>query len=158
MQITDPIFERFLQPGDRGPATADLAGRGASALPILQSLFDGTAVNRYGVAYRRLGPPLDCALVVAGQLGPLARPLEPFLRAELRSGHPYAAQTLGALCVLDEDSVVALAEAIGGTDIMMAMEAAASLVRCGALEHPAVKAAVDASATAAKVLRAAMRT
>ena len=156
MQTVDPIFERFLQPESCAAATVELADRGELAVPVLEALFNGTAKNRYGIPYRQLGVPLDCALVAAGRLGSLARPLEPFLRAELRGSHPYAAQALGSLGALEEDTVVALAEALCG-DILIAAEAAAALVRSKASDSPVVKLAVDNSAIAARALGAAVR-
>ena len=140
MQYPDPILERFLSESDRSRAVAELANRGALALPTLEALFDGSAVNRHGVPYRKLGSPLDCGLVTAAHLGPIARPLERLLRAELRSGHVYAAPALGALGLLDEDSIVELSGVLSG-DLLLSSEAAAALVKCGNREHPAVKAA-----------------
>ena len=148
MPADDPLMERFLNPGDRAAATVELASRGEQAMPILQGLFDGTTVNRYGVPYRRLGTPLDCGLVAAARLGPLARPLEPFLRAALREGHAYAADALGALETLEDESIAALADALSVA--WTADSAAAALARCKASEHPSLRAAIDSSEDAAK--------
>ncbi|MBX9404055.1 hypothetical protein K4L06_22380 [Lysobacter sp. BMK333-48F3] len=156
MDTGDPLFERFLQPENRVAATVQLVDRGESAVPILVSLFDGSARNQYGVAYRRLGMPLSCGLIAAGRLGPLARPLEPFLVAELRAGHPYAAEALGALGALENDSVVALADALR-LDVEVALGAAAALYRCSAADHPAVTAAASLSTTAKRALSIAKR-
>lgn len=156
MHSDDPLFERFLHPADRATATVELAGLGPLALPILEALFSGTAANRYGIPYRQLGGPLDCGLVAASRLGPLAQPLEPFLAAELRAGHPYASRALGALGKLQEASVVALADALCGA-VLIAAEAADALLRCNAIDHPAVKSAADRSTRASKALGMAAR-
>jgi hypothetical protein len=156
MHPDSPLFERFLQPADRAAATVELADRGVLALPVLVSLFDGTAVNRHGIPYRKLGMPLLCGLVAASRLGPVAHPLEPFLVAELRAGHTYAAEALGALGVLEEDSIVALADALCG-EVLVAFEAAEALRRSSVIDHPAVKAMASSSATAARALGTAAR-
>lgn len=73
---TNQIFERFLIPSERTKATAELASQKEAALLVLTSLFDGSAKNQHGIPYRELGTPLDCGLVAAGRLGPIAKPLE----------------------------------------------------------------------------------
>jgi hypothetical protein len=149
-QVVDPVFERFLVPSDRAQATHELAARGALAVPLLQALFSGQATNQNGVAYPQLGMPLDCGLVAASHLGQLARPLEPYLREELIKGHPYAAQALGSLGTLENESILGLAAALQG-NVLLAFEAANALARCHALAHPAVRVlCVRASGLAVK--------
>ena len=139
------VFERLTSALARGNATEEIAARGEAALPMLRALFDGSATNAHGIAYRNLGPPLDCAIVAAGRLGSLARPLEPFLRDELRRGHRYAPDALGALGTLAEESVTALAQALDSDDFELGVEAAAALIRCGLRDHPLVQAALASS-------------
>lgn len=150
-EIFDPVLECFLLPGERAEATAELAERGAAALPVLVALFDGSARNSHGVPYRDLGMPLSCGLVVARRLGAIAQPLEPFICAELRAGHHYAAAALGALGSLSEDSIIALADVLRD-NALMAYESALALSLCGATGHPAVMEAVAVSSIAAKTL------
>lgn len=150
-EISDSIFERFLSPAARAEAVSELASQGSQAVPALASLFDGSARNSFGIPYRQLGMPLDCGLLAARSLGTLARPLEPFLRDELRAGHPYAAAALGALGTLSDESIGVLAEALR-SDPATALEAAAALSRCGATGHAAVKAAAASSTIAGKAL------
>ena len=38
-------------------------------MPLLRAILDGSAVNGNGVPYRRLGLPVDCALVTVRMLG-----------------------------------------------------------------------------------------
>ena len=95
--IADHFCQAFLSPADRGWATNELSTHGASAIPILRSILDGEAVNQYGVPYRRLGMPVDCALVTIKLIGKSARPLEDLVRAELEAGHPYAFDALQAI-------------------------------------------------------------
>ena len=88
--MADRFCRAFLRPGDRAQATHALAAYGCTAIPVLQAILSGEAKNEFGVAYRRLGMPVDGALVTIQLLGPTARPLAPFVRAELRAGHAYA--------------------------------------------------------------------
>ncbi len=94
------IFERFLQPSERAAATIELVTQGAAALPILQSLLSGEATNSWGVPYRKLGVPVDCALVAIQRLGPIALPLEAYVKHEIENGHSYAADALTAIHAL----------------------------------------------------------
>ncbi len=64
---------------------------------MLQSILDGTAKNEFGVPYRDMGMPIDCALVTIKLLGVVAKPLEPLVRRELDAGHHYAADALTAI-------------------------------------------------------------
>ena len=89
--------EAFLTPSKRGWATNELASYGEGAVPLLRAILDGSAVNRYGVQYRRLGMPVDCALVTVRMLGPTAISLRELIQAELVAGHPYADEALRAL-------------------------------------------------------------
>lgn len=152
----DPVFEQFLDPGKRAIATAELASRGIAAIPILASLFDGKARNSFGVPYIKLGIPIDCALVVAGKLGSLAKPLEGYLRDAVASGHPYAPQALGAIGSLEEASIMALADQLGCNSIASA-EAAYVLVRYGFQNHDSVLKAIQSSENAAKSIGSAIR-
>src|SRR5574337_89748 len=149
--MTDSIFEQFLNPANRAEATSALVDCGLAAIPLLASLFDGSAKNRSGVPYRQLGMPLSCGLVAAQRLGATARPLEPLLRNELLAGHAYAAAALGALGALSAESVHALAQVLRA-DLLQACEAAKALSLCGEINHTSVKEAEASSATAARAL------
>jgi hypothetical protein len=151
----DPIFEEFLQPSQRAKATVELVARGAEAIPVLITLLSGEAKNAFGVPYIRLGNPLDCALVAAGRLGALSKPLEPYIREALSSGHVYAASALGFLGTLEEATVVELAAQLAG-NVILSTEAAASLVRCGQVGHPSVVKAARSSPQAAQALARAV--
>lgn len=91
------FLEAFQSPRDRAQATHELARHGVDALPLLRAILDGEAKNEWGVAYRRLGMPVDCALVTISMLGALAKPLEYLVRQELAAGHPYATDALSAI-------------------------------------------------------------
>jgi hypothetical protein len=149
--MNDSIFEQFLNSANRAEATLALADRGSAAIPLLASLFDGSAKNKNGVPYRQLGVPLSCGLIAAQHLGATARPLEPFLRNELLAGHAYAAAALGALGTLSPESVHALAQALRA-DSLQACEAAKALSLCGAIDHTTVKEMAASSTTAARAL------
>jgi hypothetical protein len=149
---TVAIFERLLDVGQRAIATQELADQGEGALPILESLFSGTAKNQWGVPYRQLGTPFDCALVAAARLGSTAIPLEGYLRAAVQSGHPYAAQALAALGTLKDESIAALASQLE-TDHLLATEAAIALVCTNNTHHSSVKEAIARSAAAATALQ-----
>ena len=152
--VSPAIFEQFLDAAQRAIATQDLAAQGEGAVPVLTALFDGTAKNRFGIPYRQLGIPLDCALVAAARLGPIAIPLEPHLRAEVLSGHPYASSALAALGVLQDGSVAVLASQLDA-DHLLAAEAASALVRTGNTLHVAVKAATTRSTRAEAAIQRA---
>jgi hypothetical protein len=96
-QIAARFCRAFLSPRERSYATHELAALGAAAIEPLRSILNGDAKNEFGISYRRLGMPVDCALVTIGMLGPLASPLEALVRAELAAGHPYAEHSLSAI-------------------------------------------------------------
>ncbi len=87
----------FQTPSDRAKATYDLAAFKAAALPLLCRILDGTSKNEWGVAHRKIGIVVDCALVTVRNLGPIAKSLEDLVRAEAATGHPYAAEALAAI-------------------------------------------------------------
>lgn len=121
---------------------------------LLRSLFDGTATNKSGIPYRQLGIPIDCALVAVAYLGPIAKPLEPYLREEVRSGHPYASSALAVLGILQDESVAALASQLDA-EHLLAAEAANALVCTGNNQHIAVKAAMMRSTRAKDAIQRA---
>jgi len=133
--MPNPIFELFQNPGTMLAAEQDLIKLGEVAIPELMSLFSGASKNKFGVPYRNLGLPLRCALEVACRLGPVARPLECFLRDELERDPVAAMQALGSLGELQPDSVAILAAYLDGSIESIAsglpMEAAVALIRCG---------------------------
>jgi hypothetical protein len=94
---SDFFPEAFLTPSKRGWATNELTSYGRGAVPLLRAILDGSAVNRNGVPYRRLGMPVDCALVTVKMLGPAANSLRKLVQAEVDAGHPYAEAALRAL-------------------------------------------------------------
>jgi hypothetical protein len=97
MVDADKFVRAFLSPKDRAEATHELASHKQEALPVLQSILDGTAKNEFRVPYRDLGMPVDCALVTIKLLGTVAKPLESLVRREPAAGHPYAADALSAI-------------------------------------------------------------
>jgi hypothetical protein len=153
---SEQIFESFIQPGERANAAHRLAELGVDAVPILKSLFNGEAKNGWGVSYAKLGAPLDCGLVTIKLLGPLAKPLEPFVRDCLHSGHVYAAQALRAIGTLDEASIIELACCLD-KDADLASESAYTLCCCRAEEHEAVIAVMDSSPFASWILSSAKK-
>lgn len=86
--------ERFLNAGERAKATCELADTGEKAIPILRSIFDGTAKNSFGISYSKLGMPLSCAIVACGQLGAKAESLINFINEQVALEHPYAVEAL----------------------------------------------------------------
>jgi hypothetical protein len=143
------FFERFLSPAERAKATCELASMGKDALPILKALFDGEAVNKWGVRYRDLGMPLACSLVVARKLGPEAKSLERFLRDAVLSGHMYALAALGALGTFEEASIAALSGSLSSEDFLFSIEAAEALHIAGLTNHPSVVRELQISPRAA---------
>ncbi|RBO81859.1 hypothetical protein [Marinomonas aquiplantarum] len=86
--------ERFLKPADRAKAVCELESLGEDAIPILRTILDGTAKNKFQVSYNKLGMPVECSLVVIQRLGKAAKDLEPFVEQWLERGHPYAQEAL----------------------------------------------------------------
>jgi hypothetical protein len=109
------LLDDFLEPARRASATHALAALGEHAVPAVTALLDGTARNRWGVPLRSFAEAVRCALVTARHLGPVAAPLEPLLRAELRSEAPFlreeAASALRALGSISDDTASELARA-----------------------------------------------
>jgi hypothetical protein len=135
-------------------AELELVKGGANSLPALESLLKGEAKNRFGVSYAQLGLPLQCALVVVRSLGPVAKPLEPYVREQLRRGNPTAAMALGSLGTLEQDSITQLAVKLeDGPDL--AMESAMALLVCGEGDHPMVLEMASRSGVAARTLERA---
>ena len=119
-----------------------LAGLGKEALPVLESFFSGKACNRWGVAYRAFsGHAMRCVFATIFLLGPVAKPLEPWIRAELKNRDPMCADALAALEVLEPESIEALAFCVRQPDDM-AWQAASALIKCGYGAHPAFQDAV----------------
>jgi len=128
---------------------------GADSLSALESLLRGEAKNRLGVPYIQLGLPLQCALEVAKRLGPVAKPLEPHLREQLRRGNFTAAAALGSLGSLEQDSIIQLAVSLESRGVDLVMESAMALLVCGEADHPAVLEVVARSKAAARMLEKA---
>ncbi|WP_312319878.1 hypothetical protein [Stenotrophomonas sp.] len=140
-----PFFDRFHGYTYMIEAEIELLAMGEASIPILETLFNGEACNDEGVPYRNFGLPLRCAMEVANRLGPIAKPLEHHLRAEVPIwGHPAAA-CLSGLGTLEEETTVVLANALRSSDVLLVSEAAYTLIRNGAGEHPAVAAALAES-------------
>ncbi len=135
-------FECFLQPSERYKATRELAQLGTEALPILESLFSGEALNQFNTPYNRLGTPLECSLVVVKMLGEVAAPFESVVRGYASKGHLYAISALGHLGNIREESVSVL------IDLVLkypGSEAASALIKSGNQNHPQVKIRISES-------------
>jgi hypothetical protein len=149
--MTSSLFDRLQRSGSMLQAEQELLDLAEGAIPILIALFSGEARNQFGVPYRQLGLPLRCAMEVASRLGQIAKPLEPYLRDELRKGDHVAAMALGSLGTLEQSTVEDLAESLDrGLDL--SYESAIALIRCNEVENSAVRNMVAGSAKAAVVL------
>jgi hypothetical protein len=155
--MTRSLFDRFTSQTTMLDAEQEMLALGPGAIPILASLLTGEAANEFGVPYRKLGLPLRCTLEVAIRLGPVARPLESLLRAELHAGNFVAAMALGALGGVDDNSIEELAahldyDANRKSEFDRApdltCESAVALIKLGQEAHPAVTAALKRSARA----------
>ncbi len=147
-------FNIFLNPSARERLRGGLwlLGKGQGAVPLLHSFFTGKARTASGLPCRDLRQALICAVEVAARLGERAKPLESHLR-ELAGRHSdVAIRALGRLGSLEEASVAVLTDIVtgdSGGDLLMAYEAAASLLRCGLRDHPLVVQACAESSQAA---------
>ncbi|WP_176038691.1 hypothetical protein [Brucella tritici] len=79
----DPLFERLNAPATMMDAELEIIRLGEAGVCRLKALFDGSCRNEWGVPYRNLGLPLQCALEIAARFGPVAKPLETWIAAEL---------------------------------------------------------------------------
>lgn len=136
MNRPDSILERFLSPVDRAKATHELVSLGKSALPVLTSLFDGSAKNKFGVPYRSIGA-IDGGYVAMGMLGIKAKSLEIYVRQGIRERHAAAIDAAGRLLHIEEATAVALAEVLNQPPYGN-VDAAQALIRCGEHRSPAV--------------------
>jgi len=136
-------FEIFLRsdPASYLDGEQRLIRKGKDALPELVAFFSGEARNEFGAPYRSLGKPMRCVLEAVRRMGPIAKPLEPYLRAELQLGDFVAAMALGSLGSLDEQSIIALAACLAEKGVDLSYESAAALILCGQDDHHAVTAA-----------------
>lgn len=108
-------------------ATHELAALGERAIPILESLFDGSAKNASGSSYCKIGA-LGCGYITVGILGPLANELESYVREGIQQDDPYAIEAAGALSEIEQETAFALAQALIRNP---ASDASASLIRRG---------------------------
>ncbi|MES2018038.1 MAG: hypothetical protein V4484_16240 [Pseudomonadota bacterium] len=112
------FLKAFQNPMDRARATHELAQFGELALPLLQAILNGSARNEFGVPYRNLGMPIDCALVTIQLLGFLAAHLEALVRVELANGHPYAESALAAIVAQPGSRLDSLHAARSGSQLL----------------------------------------
>lgn len=141
--MSSVIFEQLLSPSTMMEGEKALLAMGKDAVPLLRDLLDGTARNKYGVAYRNLGLPVRCALEVALRIGSSARELEPLIVKELLCGSEAAARALGHLGGAEEETIEALVICLDPpdlrhSDVGLPVEASVALIRLGFSEHPSV--------------------
>lgn len=150
------LVEAFADPARRATATHQLAAQGAQAVPVLRAILDESLRNRWRVPYASLGEVVSCALVVCGQLGPVAVELESLVRLRLlpqtTGCATYAASALGRMGAKEPETIGALAACLDA-DADLAAEAALALAAIGALAHPLVVEVASRSPRAAAVLR-----
>lgn len=132
-------FEQFLSAGERAKATNRLAKLREGAIPILESLFSGSAKNKFGVPYNEIGA-LDCGYATAKILGKLAKPLESYIRDGIDSDHPYAIEAAGSIVELEKETVISLAKALVRNPFS---EASYYLVKCGEGKNPEVLGIIE---------------
>jgi len=145
-----PIFERWQNANTMLDAEYEVIAMGEDAIPMLEDFFEGRIANDYGVPYRDLGLPYRCALETVSRLGLIARSLEKYLIIGVWEGHWIAASALGRLGQVGDTAVRALADALHQPsadrfDHDLATEAAVSIIRLGAANHPSVQLAREAS-------------
>jgi hypothetical protein len=141
-------FERFLSPSESASAVSELANLGELAIPILESLFNGSAKNKFGTPYRSL-PALGCGFVTVKFLGASAKGLEVYVREGIERDHAYAIEAAGYLSEIEEETAHVLARALIRNP---ASEASASLVRCGYAENAGVIEIIGMDSIAYKTL------
>lgn len=151
-----PYFHRFQSTQTMMQAEYDLLDLGAAAVPILASLFSGEARDETGSPFRHHGLALRCAIEVAVRLGPAAKPLESYLRAEVERGHDAAPRALRACQPLEPATVAVLAQSLSG-DYELALESAVTLFACGEGRSAPVIQAIASSPEAASVISRARR-
>lgn len=145
-------FERFISASGRFHATYELAELGTEAIPILQSLFDGSAKNSFGISYNKIGA-IHCGYVTIKLLGPIAKPLERYVKEGIDQNFTYAIEAAGYLLDLEEETVIALANATARRN----PDAVYSLVRCGQSDNPKVIEIISQNELAIKWLESAKK-
>lgn len=146
------LYEQLADRGSMMDAEQELLAMGADSIPVLEAIFDGEAKNAFGVPYRQFGLPLNCALEIACRMRAAAKPLEGRIREELKRGaFSAAAMAMRGLAPLEDDSVVALANAVGSENLDVSFAAAISLLETGHAMHPAVQRRLSESASASTV-------
>ena len=141
-------FERFLSLSERAAATHELAALGGQAIPILESLFNGSAKNAFGIPYSKTGA-IGCGFVTVKFLGPVAKTLENYVREGIEQDHLYAIEAAGYLSEIEQETAFALARALIRHP---ASEASASLIRCGYSENSKVLEIIGLNSMAYKNL------
>jgi hypothetical protein len=139
-------YDRFLSPAERHIATHELASLEKKALPILESLFNGSAKNEFGVPYNKIGAT-SCGYVTIKLLGAIAKPLEVYVRGGIEKDDSNAIEAAGYLCEIGKETAIALAKALVRNP---ASEAGASLVRCNKSDNPEVTKIISSDTTASK--------
>ena len=139
-------FEKFLSSAERLGATYELASLGKDALPILESLFDGSAKNKFGVPYSQIGVT-SCGYLTCELLGNVARPLEYYIRLGIEEDECYAISAAGFLLQIEDETALALARALVRNPYS---EAGASLIRCSKTESFGVVEIINSNTIAAK--------
>ncbi len=131
-------------------AEKELIALGEDAIPILETFFNGSAKNRFGVPFRQLGLPMTCALETVRRIGQYSKPLESHICEELKNGNHTAAMALCSLTSIEDESVIALAECLRG-DLNLASESAAALIKHNKSHHVAVLKELSESESSAHV-------
>ena len=131
-------------------AEQELIALGVEAIPILESFFDGSAKNKFGVPYRQLGLPMTCALETVRRIGYLSKSLEKYLREELINENHTAAMALSSLESIEDASILALAESLSG-ELNLASESAAALISHNKSNHSAVLKKLSESESSAEI-------
>lgn len=104
IRMNNQIFDLndFLNPVKRVYASHDLASLGIDAIPVISSVLDGTAQNKFGISYRTFDEVLRCVIVSARIIGPKALLLKDSLIVELKNENSCiveeARQALESIC------------------------------------------------------------
>lgn len=149
--MSDQIFEKLTRRElmlDTQKGLIDLGERG---LPYLESVLDGSAKNKFGVAYYNQGLPLTSCLEVIARLGNIAKPLEGYLAEELTKMNPSALSAIGSFSDITLDTIKALASTLAKGSLF-SYEAAHMLKKLNLLEHPEILKAMLSSNTARNIV------
>jgi len=124
---------------------------GKSSLPILESILDGSAKNKFGISYNTLGLPLTSTLEIIAQLGDIAKPLEKYIQKELINNNPSALNAIKSFTLINNKTIDILVSCLLN-DVLFSYEVASIIKKYNLLDHPDVIKVTKTSEVAMRII------